>query len=366
VHKITRQLETVSKSLYNRGSLREVIAVLDPVAETTVDPAILSLLAKTHSKLGKPERAIPYMCRAIRLNPKDNKALESLENLSTRLQKTTTRLQKNYEKLLKRRRFVRDSLGEVMQFAKSTGFEPGCIIDVGIATGTPGLYETYPDAMFVLFDPIAENEVFMKDICERYPQARYYLAAAGSSHGRQTLSVDPTYGGSRFVESVGRHSHGVDREVPVLAIDDVVAELGCRGPFVIKVDTEGSELEVLEGAHQVMGDTEMLILESRTWPIGKAPQLYEMLRRLKEWGFVAFDLINRNYNDVAGFLKQFDLVAVKENGFFRTPSSYQVLSQAESVDQLFKEIVAGKLSKRQALLDKLAEREAGTQAGGPE
>ena len=92
---------------------------------------------------------------------------------------------------------------------------------------------------------------------------------------------------------------------------------------------------MLEGAHQVMGDTEMLILESRTWPIGKAPQLYEILRRLKEWGFVAFDLINRNYNDVAGFLKQFDLVAVKENGFFRTRSSYQDFSRS---DQVFKQV----------------------------
>ena len=59
-------------------------------------------------------------------------------------------------------------------------------------------------------------------------------------------------------------------------------------------------------------------------------------------------------------------MAVKENGFFRTRSSYQDLSQAESVDQVFKEIVAGKLSKRQALLDNLAEREAGKQARGAE
>ncbi len=366
---ITRQLETVAKSLYHRGSLREAIAVLGRIAETTVNPAILSLAARIHSKLDEPGRAIPYLCRSVRLNPQDDKALARLQKLTNRLQPTleqlSNRLQKTTKQLRRKQRF-RDSLGDVMLFAKSTGFEPGYIIDVGIATGTPGLYEAYPNAMFVLFDPIVENEAFMRDICVRYPQARYYLAAAGRHRGRQTMSVDPSYSASRFVETVGRHGHGVAREVLVLAIDDVVAELGCHGPFIIKVDTEGSELEMLEGARLVMQNTDMLILESRTWPIGNAPQLYEMLHRLKEWGFVAYDIINRNYNDAAGFLKQFDLVAVKERGFFRERPSYKDISQSESVDQMFKEFVEGKLRKREALPDQLAEREARTQTGGVE
>jgi FkbM family methyltransferase len=369
VHQITRQLGTIAKTLFDRGSLREAIAILGPITETTVDPAILSLAARIHSRLGEPERAIPYLCRAVRLDQNNDKALERLEKLSNQLQpkvaKLSNRLQKTTEALLKKPRF-RDSLGDVMQFAQSTGFEPGCIIDVGIATGTPGLYEAYPNAMFVLFDPIEENEVFMKDLCVRYPQARYYLAAAGRHRGRQTISVDPSYSGSRFVAAVGRHVHGVDREVPVLAIDDVVAELGCHGPFIIKVDTEGSELEVLEGAHQVMQHTDMLILESRTWPIGNAPQLYEILHRLRAWGFVAYDIINRNYNDAAGFLKQFDLIAVKEHGFFRQRSSYRNISGSEPVDQVLNEAVTRKLSKRQALLDQLGERKARTQIGGVE
>ena len=100
-------------------------------------------------------------------------------------------------------------------------------------------------------------------------------------------------------------------------------------------------------------------LESRTWPIDNAPQLYEILGRLKEWGFVAFDIINRNYHDVAGYLKQFDLVAVKEDSFFRTPASYTSLAHPESVRQVFENIIAGKLRKRQLLLERLGERTAG-------
>jgi len=338
---------TTGWSLFKRKLYREVLALLSTFAEATNRPDTLRLVAASRAKLGEPEAGLPYLSKAIAIDPSDSASLALLEKL-------TGQLQTKLRKLSKRRRFLRDSIGEVMEFARGHGFRPETIVDVGVAAGTPGLYESFPDAFLILVDPVAENEVFMRDIAAKRRRARAWLAAAGPRPGRAVLSVDPSYSGSRMADVVGRHKKGEDRVVDVVTIDDLVREAGCIGPFVIKVDVEGAELSVLEGATATLPDTEMLILETRTWPIAKAPQLLETLIRLKEWGFVAFDVIDRNYNDVAGYLKQFDLVAVREDGFFRSPESYAA-SRAKAPDGVYDEIVAAKLRKREALLERIGD-----------
>ena len=61
----------------------------------------------------------------------------------------------------------------------------------------------------------------------------------------------------------------------------------------------------------------MLILETRVFKFGKAPELFETLKYLDKHGFVTYDIIDRNYNDVHGFLKQFDLVLVRKDSLLR-------------------------------------------------
>lgn len=51
---------------------------------------------------------------------------------------------------------------------KSLGFNPKTVIDVGVATGTPPLYEAFPDAYFVLFEPTAEFEPNLHQITQKY------------------------------------------------------------------------------------------------------------------------------------------------------------------------------------------------------
>jgi FkbM family methyltransferase len=339
------QVTTTGWSLFKRKAYREALALASLAATATNRPDTLRLVAACRAKLGEPEEGLPYAARAISLDPKNSASLALLEKL-------TTQLQAKIRKLSKRRQFLRDSIGEVMEFARLHGFRPGTIIDIGVATGTPGLYESFPDAFLILVDPVSENEAFMHDIASKRERAKAWLAAAGPRPGRDVLSVDPSFSGSRLADVVGRHKKGVDREVDVVTIDDLVREAGCSGPFVIKVDTEGAELSVLEGAIETLRHTEMLILESRTWPIARAPQLLETLVQLQEWGFVAFDIIDRNYHDVAGYLKQFDLVAVREDGYFRSPETYAA-SAPKASDRVYEEIVSAKLRKREALLERI-------------
>lgn len=258
------------------------------------------------------------------------------------------------KKALSRHTRYRDSLGEVMAFAKDQGLVPGTIIDVGVNTGTPGLYDSFPEAKYLLVDPLKESEIFMADICESMKDARYFVAAAGPAAGKCDISIPPSFGGT-VLASTNKHKNAKEtRSIDVVALDDLCAKSGAQGPYIIKVDTEGAELEVLKGAGRILPETEMMILESRVRPIGQAPEIFEILSFLKERGFVLYDLIDRNYNDWDGALKQFDIVVVRENGYFRTPQAYKALKAPKPVTH--EQIHSGKLSKRQRLLEELLQR----------
>jgi FkbM family methyltransferase len=179
--------------------------------------------------------------------------------------------------------------GALRQLAK-LGFQPKTVIDVGVGYVTAELYEAVPDAQLLLIEPLAEFEPFLRKICDKY-RAQYVLAAAGEAAGTATLNVHPDRYGSSFLKEVeGALVDGVPREVPVVTIDGVCAEKRFEGPYLIKVDVQGAELQVLAGAQRTLRQTEVVILEVTLFGtmIG-GPQLYDVVSRMKEWGFVAFE-----------------------------------------------------------------------------
>ncbi len=292
-------------------------------------------LSVTYFALRMDRKAQQMLSKAILCNPGDPEPARRLASYIIKKSKTP----------------IRDSIGDVMRFVCELGFKPATIIDVGVNTGTPGLLEFSPDSKIIMIDPIAESETFMQNIAARFKDAHYELAAATSKEGSVTMSVYPSFGGSSVVEVVGRQNQGVDRVVPAYRVDTLARKHRCSGPYVIKVDVEGGEMDVLAGATGILQETELLILETRIRPFANAPQYLAVIDQLREYGFVPYDFIDRNYHDGDGSLKQFDLVAVKLNGFFRNEAEYTPFK--EFTKDMQEDIIAGKLKQRKHLEEKL-------------
>ena len=138
----------------------------------------------------------------------------------------------------------------------NVGLQPATVIDVGVAFETNELYSKFPDASVLLIEPLAEFEFFLRDICNRH-KAQYVLAAAGPKSGSTTLHVHPDlYGSSIFNEVEGSVVDGVPRQVPVVTLDEVCEKRALTGPYLIKVDVQGAELEVLAGARRTLQKTD--------------------------------------------------------------------------------------------------------------
>ena len=58
--------------------------------------------------------------------------------------------------------------------------QPRTVVDVGVAYGTPKLYEAFPESYHVLVEPLGEYKPYLQDILRNY-KGEYILAAVGGA-----------------------------------------------------------------------------------------------------------------------------------------------------------------------------------------
>jgi FkbM family methyltransferase len=224
---------------------------------------------------------------------------------------------------------LRTTLSESYSLICGLGFRPRTVIDVGVAEGNMELYSAFPDAYFLLIEPLKEFESDLISVLKRY-KGSYVLAAAGSSSRQVTFNVHGhhLYGSSLYKESMGAEADGYEVTLPMIRIDDILKSRQLGGPYLMKVAVQGAELEALEGAQQALMDTEVVVLSAYLFEFMRgAPQLSEVVSYMKNRGFVAFDVISRWNRPLDNALGLLEIVFVKDDGMFRRDHSYSTIEQ---------------------------------------
>ncbi len=111
----------------------------------------------------------------------------------------------------------------------------------------------------------------------------------------------------------------ISHEIPVLRLDSVVKD---QDIHLLKIDTQGNELSVLQGAHRLFAENRINMVELEFWPkamVKGGASGVDVLDYLHGFGFICFDYSrNRHipYNrpsDFEGFVASFD--PNRDNGF---------------------------------------------------
>jgi FkbM family methyltransferase len=196
--------------------------------------------------------------------------------------------------------------------ARAHGLDRPTVIDVGVAEGTPELYRGFPDAHFLLVEPVREYASALESIGREY-DSEYVIAAASDHAGSMELTVAADAHKSSLIGGAPSPVHE-RRSVDVVRLDDLCRERGLEGPFVVKVDVEGAELLVLDGAPETLRATELAILEVRLRD-GRddVPLLSDVTAYMAGRGFAAYDVVGAA-PAVDGGLKHIDVAFVPEHG----------------------------------------------------
>ena len=227
---------------------------------------------------------------------------------------------------------MRRTFPGVLAHYRERGFVPNVVFDVGVGPGTPELYEAFPNARLVLVEPLEEWRGHFEWV-KRERDADTILAAAGSTPGEVEIFVDRApWCSSIYGDLRGEGRDGTRRSVPVVRLDDIATERELVGPFVVKVDVEGAELEVLSGALEVLRTTELVLLEVSLFEfIPGAPQFHDVVSWMHEHGFVVADLYDAQNRLLDGALARMDVAFVQEDGRFRQSHAYGTADQLDAL-----------------------------------
>jgi FkbM family methyltransferase len=236
-----------------------------------------------------------------------------------------------------RRGGLRQSLAAVLENMKRLGLAPATVVDVGVGYGTPDLYEAFPGARVLLIEPIPDQFGGAIDAIRRRHGAEQVTAAAGAEPGTTTITVHRAPEMSSTLGAwTGDRADGTRREVDVVRVDDAVRERALPGPYLLKVDVEGAELDVLDGAPEVLAQAELVLLEVRFFEfLPGAAQFHDVVPYMKERGFVAYDVYGGHARLTDGALAQVNLAFVREDGRFRRDQAFATAGQ---VDQMVREL----------------------------
>lgn len=203
--------------------------------------------------------------------------------------------------------------GAIQRSSKFHNINPATIIDVGAAEGkwTLQALKVWNSSVYVLFEPLQERENALSALKKKYKNIQIVNKAAGNFKKEIDFYVTEDLDGSGFSENGTNASL---RKIHTTSIDEEIKNLNLKGPYLIKLDTHGYEIPILEGAKETLKDTKLLIIECYGFQIGPNSLLFwEMCNYLKDFKFRLIDIVDVSIRKKDGAFWQCDAFFISED-----------------------------------------------------
>jgi FkbM family methyltransferase len=166
---------------------------------------------------------------------------------------------------------------------------PQTIIDIGVADGTPELYAQYSQKKFLLVEANPQYKETLQNLVENI-NAELEMVFCGAEEGTEILQLYKD--GRKASKHVKRDEQPLDNvSVPVKRLDDLIVKHKFLPPYLVKIDVEGAELEVLKGAEHILPDAVAVIVETSVAPrFDDQPTFAEVVWFMHQHGFALFDI----------------------------------------------------------------------------
>lgn len=194
-----------------------------------------------------------------------------------------------------------------LKFLKDNGIKAKYIVDVGVQHETRELKEVFADIRHYLFEPVVEYHSFIKN---NYSAIDYVLVgkAVSESCGECALTVTrmglETITHSSIEGSFSAGSSEV-RAVDMITLDSYFSHQPEIENIILKIDVDGHEIAILNGASSLLKKCSAVVLES---PL---VYLHERLNYMLSCGFVLWDIVDFCY--YRGNLHQVDMIFLSRN-----------------------------------------------------
>jgi FkbM family methyltransferase len=175
------------------------------------------------------------------------------------------------------------------------GIRPATVIDVGANVGqfTVACTRFFPDAQIHSFEPLPACAEALARNVKQIGRVRVYPLALGDVPGEALLHVNSLSHSSSLLTLGERHRQAFPdaREVstvkvPVSTLDRELHSVLLQGCTLLKLDVQGYEARVLEGAAETLGRVDLVLLETSFRPLYEGERTFmEVVRMMDVRGF---------------------------------------------------------------------------------
>jgi FkbM family methyltransferase len=144
------------------------------------------------------------------------------------------------------------------------------VVDVGANRGQFALFAArrFPHAKLHCFEPLPEARDTLTEALGDHPRLRVHAVALGARSSTETFNVAASDDSSSLLTATAVQTASFPntevaerRRVEVTRLDDVLDTGDLSRPCLLKVDVQGYELEVIEGAEDLLEGVDELLVE---------------------------------------------------------------------------------------------------------
>lgn len=195
------------------------------------------------------------------------------------------------------------------------------VIDVGASNGSWSAVAMrhLPQATYLLIEAQQIHKSSLDSFCASHPRTSYFMTAAGDRDGHCYFDDRSPFGGLAAHE-IG---NGCVTPLPMSKVDTIVESVKASGPYLLKLDTHGFELPILEGAGNVLQNTALAVIEAYPFRLQPtAPMFHELCGVMYDRGFQCVDFSEPMWRAKDMALWQLDLFFQRRDSGLLHDSKY--------------------------------------------
>lgn len=179
------------------------------------------------------------------------------------------------------------------------GIEFETIVDIGASNSmwAEWCFQYYPNSYYLMIEAQDVHLDGLNQFKNAHPNSDFVLAAAGNKEGEIYFDTTEPFSG----QASETPFEGKSAKVKMVTVDIEVQRRKLNGPFLVKLDTHGFEIPILEGASETLKKSNGVIIEVYNYHLTKDSLLfYEMCVYMDKLGFRPLDMADaylRLYDD---------------------------------------------------------------------
>jgi FkbM family methyltransferase len=201
---------------------------------------------------------------------------------------------------------------------KEAGVDAKHIVDIGAnhGTWTREALIYFPNAYYTLVEPQKWLQPSFQDLLDGNEKISYHAVGAGKENGSFKFTIVDRDDSCTFkyTEEEAAKKGYKQIEIPVVTINDLVKKSNTPIPDIVKIDAEGLDLEVLAGATDLFGVTEIFMVEAGVVNKQFNNSLLDITKYMNEKGYRLFEITDLNRPFKPSVLWLVELAFVKKGG----------------------------------------------------